>query len=107
MSVLNSVLLEEIERLERNISEYQKILSSLPRGSIFIRKIGGSSYAYRKRKENGKIVSEYLGNIDSDEAKRQIELSEEYKRIKSNIKIGNEELMKIRKAYHFYARKRN
>ena len=107
MSVLNSVLLEEIERLERNISEYQKILSSLPRGSIFIRKIGGSSYAYRKRKENGKIVSEYLGNIDSDETKRQIELSEEYKRIKSNIKIANEELIKIRKVLHSFNKRNN
>ena len=102
MAVIQGVLLEEINRLEKNIANYQKMLSSLPRGSIFIRKIGQSSFAYRKRKENGKVVSDYLGNINNDKVKKEIELSRDYKRISNNIRIAKRELVKLRRAYKVY-----
>ena len=82
------------------------MLLSLPRGSIFIRKIGESSFAYRKRKENGKVVSEYLGNINDEKAQQQIELSNDYKRIKNNLRVAQNELEKLRKAYKAYDRQR-
>lgn len=102
MSVLEGVLLEEINRLEKNILNYEKMLQSLPRGSLFIRKMGGSSFAYRKRKENGLVVSEYLGNINDDLVKKEIELSKDYKRIKNNLVLSKKELMKLRKAFKAY-----
>ena len=102
MSILQGVFLEEINRLEKNISNYEKILESLPRGSIFIRKMGGSSFVYRKRKEKGKVISEYLGNINSKEVQEQIELSKDYKRIKNNIRVAKQELAKLKKAYKAY-----
>ena len=102
MSVLQGVLLEEIQRLEKNIAHYNEMLKSLPRGSIFIRKMGNSSFVYRRKKEHGKVVSEYLGNSNSEEVKKQIELSQDYKRIKNNLRIANVELGKLRKAYKVY-----
>ncbi len=102
MSVLQGVLFEEIERLERVISNYKEKLSSLPRGSIFVRKMGKSSFVYRKRKENGVVISEYLGNFDDQEVKKQIELSEEYKRVKQNIRSARMELEKLKRAYKVY-----
>ena len=102
MAIIEDVLYEEIERLERNISVYKEILTSLPRGTIFIRKMGGSSFAYRKRKENNKVISEYLGNINDESVQKQIELSKEYKRIKNNLRITKKELYKLRKAYKVY-----
>lgn len=104
MSILQGVLLEEIQRLERNILKYEEMLKSLPRGSIYIRKIGNSSFMYRKRKENGKVISEYLGNANGSNIQKEIELSEEYKRIKANIRIAKEELKKLKKAYKAYER---
>lgn len=104
MSVLQGVLLEEINRLESNIFNYKKMLSSLPKGSLFIRRMGNSEFVYRKRKENGKVVSEYLGNINSVKAKEQMLLSNEYKRICNNIKIAEKELLKLKKAYKIYDR---
>ena len=104
MSVLQGVFLEEINRLESNISNYKKILFSLPKGSLFIRRMGNSEFAYRKRKENGKVISEYLGNVNSDKVKEQIYLSKEYKRISCNIKIAEKELSKLKKAYKAYER---
>lgn len=104
MSVLQGVLLEEINRLESNIFNYKKMLSSLPKGSLFIRRMGNSEFVYRKRKENGKVVSEYLGNINSVKVKEQMLLSNEYKRICNNIKIAEKELLKLKKAYKIYDR---
>ena len=102
MAILQGVLLEEIERLEKNIFSYRKMLEKLPRGSIFIRKIGNSSYVYRKRKEDGKVVSVYLGNVNDESAKEEIKKSEDYKRIKDNIRIASKELEMLRKAYKVY-----
>ncbi len=102
MSVFEGVLKEEIKRLESNISHYETMLDSLPRGSIFIRKMGGSSFAYRKRKENRRVISEYLGNINNKDVQEQIKLSQDYKRIKNNIRIAKIELHKLKKASKAY-----
>ena len=106
MSVIKEVLKEEIERLERKIFSYEKLLSNLPRGTIFIRKMGNASYAYRKRKENGKVKTIYLGNIEKEDTKKEIELSNEYKRIISNIRATKNELLKLKKAIKLYNWKR-
>ena len=102
MNALQGIFLEEIERLQRNILNYKEMLVSLPRGSIFVRKMGNSFFVYRRRKENGKVVSESLGNIDDFKAKEQIQLSNEYKRIKNNIRVASQELAKLKKAYKAY-----
>lgn len=102
MAIIEGVLLEEINRLEQNITSYQEMLVSLPRGSIFIRKMGNSHFVYRKRKEDGKVISEYLGNMNDKDVQRQISLSKDYKRISNNIRIAKRELVKLRKAYKAY-----
>lgn len=102
MAVIEGVLQDELNRLERNISQYENMLSKLPRGSIFIRKMGNASFVYRRRKENNKVISEYLGSIHNKNAQKQIELSNEYKRIDHNIRIAKNELKKLRKAYKVY-----
>ena len=102
MAILEGVLQEENQRLERNIANYEKMLANLPRGSIFIRKMGDSLFAYRKRKEDGKVISEYLGNINNNDVKKEIELSGDYKRIKKNLRIAKAELKKLNKALKAY-----
>ena len=102
MAILEGVLKEERIRIERNIEAYNQMLLSLPRGSIFIRKMGNSSFAYRKRKENGKVISVYLGNINNPDVQEQIELSKDYKIIKNNIRIAKSELVKLNKVIKVY-----
>lgn len=104
MSVLQGVLQEEINRLEKNISSYEEMLSFLPKGSIFIRKMGNSSFAYRKRKEKGRVVSKYLGNVNKEDVKKELSYFDEYKRLMANIRVAKQELNKIRKAYKVYGR---
>ena len=102
MSVLKGVLFEELERLEKNKIAYEEMLAKLPRGTIFVRKMGKSSFVYRKRKEQGKVVSEYLGNNTSEKAKQAIEEYMEYLRIRENLRSINGEIIKLRKICRYY-----
>ena len=104
MNVLGGVLQEERERMENNILRYKKMLLSLPRGTIFVRKMGNSFFAYRKYKQDGKVLSKYLGNIELPEVKHEIELSKDYKRIKKNIIIAKNELATLNKVIRFYGK---
>lgn len=105
MSVLEMVLREEFDRLQSNLSLLKNKLDSLPRGTIYISKVYNSSFVYRKRKENSKVVCEYIGTFDNPESKEAIEKAEEYKRIKKMISDGKKELQKIRKALKAYDNK--
>lgn len=105
MSVFEGVIREEIERLSRNIFSYSEMLKKLPKGSLFIRKNYNSYFVYRRRREGNKIVSEYLGPLESEKAQEEINRSNEYKRIKDNIKIAQEELSELKKAAKVYDRK--
>lgn len=102
MSILRGVLLEEIDRLKANISNYENILKELPKGSIFVRKMNNASFVYRKQRVKEKIVSEYIGPLNSEKAKLEIEKSNNYKRVKNNIALAKKELVKLQKAVKAY-----
>ena len=102
MSILEGILREELDRLESNLLAFKNKLTGLPRGTIYISKMYNSSFVYRKKKENGKVVSEYIGPLNDEKSRIAIEEAKDYKRIKSIISDGNKELKKIRKALKAY-----
>ena len=102
MSVLEGVLLEELERIKRNIASYNSILSSLPKGYIFMQEINGNSYCYRKHRENGKIISEYLGPNGSDIVKEAQSNYLERKRVEANLRILRKDEKRLIKALRHY-----
>lgn len=102
MSILEGVLREELIRLESNISAFQAKLYNLPRGTIYIAKMYNSLFVYRKRKEKGKVISEYIGNINDPKAIEAIEQAKDYRRLKVMVSDGNKELKKLRKALKAY-----
>lgn len=105
MRFIEGTLLDEISELKREIAACEAKLLSLPRGSIFIRKMGNSSFAYRKRKENGKVVSEYLGNVEIIEVKRQIRLSQYYKLTKRDLRKLKKRLINIERALKIFLKR--
>ena len=60
MSVLNGILYEEYDRINRVIFKIEQELSDLPRGYISEKKINGKVYYYLQYRENGKLKSVYL-----------------------------------------------
>jgi hypothetical protein len=104
MSVLRNVLIEEKERLEKNIHAYEEILSKLPKGSIVVRKIRNHYFVYRNFRLDHRVKSIYLGKKGSSEVDEQILLRNEYLRIKRNLQLANEEFKKLSRALKVYER---
>lgn len=106
MSIFEGVVQEEIDRLNRSIEIYKQLLSDLPRGTIFVRKMGNSSFVYRKWKINGLVYSKYIGKYDSEIVKQEIVKSQEFKRVSLNLRMATNELSRLRKVCKVYDRKR-
>ena len=102
MSVLKEVLIEELDRIKKNIDSYESLLLSLPKGYLFEQTINGKLYCYRKHREGSMIVSEYIGASESDEAKKAYADYRERKRIESNLRMMRKEEDKLVKALRHY-----
>lgn len=95
MSVLKEVLIEELDRIKKNIDSHESLLLSLPRGYLFEQTINGKPYCYRKHREGSEIVSEYIGASESDEAKKAHADYQERKRIENNLRVLRKEEDKL------------
>ena len=60
--LIETVIHREAERNAQMISQYEALLSVLPKGSIVCRK---KEYFYLKYRENGKVHDKYLGKESS------------------------------------------
>lgn len=97
MPIIEGVLQEELERLERMEKVYQEKLSTLPKGVIQCRKIKGREYVYLKfRDDLGKVRQKYIGPYNEnlvDEYRKKIDQRNKHahalKSIKHDKKIIN------------------
>lgn len=88
---------KEIQKLLKEIDKNEKKIASLPKGTIFVRKINNKKYVYRNRKINGKVKSEYLGPFYDEKTQEEIKKSRLYKNGVMNIRKLRNELGKISK----------
>ncbi len=67
MTILDEILLEEYNRLERGINLIREELIDLPKGYISEKKIGNGTYYYLQKREHNKIVSKHIkkGELES------------------------------------------
>ena len=63
--IIRAVFLDEIDRHKRMIARYEEECNSLPKGSIFQRKIGNQKYIYLNYREGPKVISKFLGKSGS------------------------------------------
>ena len=98
MSVVNGILKEELNRLERLQAKYSAMLDALPKGALRKKKIGQKIYFYLVSRKGDQIVTEYLCQGDSPEAKSFEEQDAKRRDIKSKFKSVKEDIAKIRKA---------
>ena len=75
--LINIAVKNEAVRNEQMISEYEKLISALPKGSLICRK---NEYYYLKYRENGKVCDKYIGkNMDLvEDIKEKIKLRKHY-----------------------------
>ncbi len=102
MAIIAGVLSEELDRVQKNIASYRKMLEILPKGSIVIQKIEGISYVYRKFKQDNKVVSIYIGKEEAPESVQAMKNRNEFLRLQKNLKDSLKEEARLRKALRHY-----
>lgn len=92
-----SVFADELERTKRLISRYEKEAESLPKGSIFKRKIGAHEYFYLNYREGNKVISKFIGkanSYDETELKSKLERRKELTRLLRKLHSEQKQLEK-------------
>lgn len=69
-SMIRIMLKDEYDRTLRMIEIYRDELQKYPIGSPVIRKHSNNSYMYLAYRDNGKVINKYIGNINSEKAKK-------------------------------------
>lgn len=72
MAVLERTLMEEYERLHLRLENIDAELEELPKGYISEKRISDKIYYYLQRREQKKIVSEYLKADQVEQMRRMI-----------------------------------
>ena len=105
MSIVNGILKEELDRLERLQAKYSAMLEAFPKGSLRKKKIGQKIYFYLVSRKGDKVVTEYLCQGNSPEAKSFEEQDAKRRDIKSKFKSVKEDIAEIRRSLGKLARK--
>jgi len=98
MNLVNDIIQEEKERLEKILRVKESSFYKIPKGALRQRKIRNNVFFYRVFREGGKVYSEYLCSAN-DVKKSSAYLEEEKKRIalKADIRELKLEIEKLRK----------
>lgn len=90
MSVLMSVLQEELDRLERQQAAYEADLQELPKGYISKKNIRGKMSYYWQYRDGAKIVSQYIPAEEvpglEEQVRRRKQLEASLRRVKEDRK---------------------
>ena len=98
--VVKAVFQDELERNRRLNARYEKELETLPKGSVFKRKIGNKEYLYLNYREGEKVISKFLGKsgeFNLDKLQTRLDKRKEYKALLKKLKQEQKELLKVLK----------
>lgn len=96
MSTLSEIINQYKKQLLDLKDRYCSQISSLPKGTLTVKKLGGGEYWYLKYREGKKIITKYIGKISDSviEIEKQIALR---KTLEKMLKELEAELALIRK----------
>lgn len=93
MSVIRGILEEESDRLEELSVFYKEKIAEVPRGSISVKERGGKKYIYLARREDKKIIFEYVGkdvpevrNALNERIRQRKEYQAKLRQVRENLK---------------------
>lgn len=100
MSMLMTVIVREEIRNEKMITEYTKLLETLPKGKIMPKTINGKTYFYLYYRDGKKVISKYIGKdeeslvIIREQLARRSQIEEILKKLKAEqVQIKRMEAM--------------
>ena len=100
MAVLDYVLQEELNRLQRYRSHLEADLAGIPKGAISIKIKAKHPYAYLSFREGKRVVSRYVGPADSAQAVELVNKVNERRRIAKELQAIASNMVRIKKMLH-------
>jgi len=98
MAVIFHVLKEEFERLQETESAYSKAIADMPRGTPRVLQRRNKNYLYLEYRDGSRIINDYIGPKESDNAKKILEKVAQRKRYENLLKETKSALKDVRKA---------
>lgn len=92
-NILNQVLYEELNRLNRIESAYKDELLNLPKGKIIYKIIKGKQYPYLQYREGNKIKSRYVFKLKLNDMQKEIDRRAEIEQAINRLKAERNKLV--------------
>jgi len=97
MKILNSVLNEELDRLNKLKKNYEKQIAKLPKGCLIKKNIKGNIYYYLNYRQEKKKIFEYIGKLAGKELKNLSDKIEERRKLEKLNKQVKKDIKKLEK----------
>ncbi len=97
MKILNSVLNEELDRLNKLKKNYEKQIAKLPKGSLIRKNIKGNIYYYLNYRQEKKKIFKYLGKLPGKELENLLDKIEERRKLEKLNKQVKKDIKKLEK----------
>jgi len=98
MGYLKQVLNDEYDRLQALCKKYKDEISSLPKGSISIKKRNQKEYLYLAFRQKEKVKFKYIGQLQSNDSKDVIKKVKLRKQFEEKLKQVKNNLNEVKKA---------
>ena len=95
MGIISDILKDEYERLKTLEAQYSNQLKDLPKGSLSKRKRSGNVYLYLMYRKGNKVITKYVGRIDSDRSIQLIKQVEKRKQIEKKLRQVKKDLNEL------------
>lgn len=97
MKILNSVLNEELDRLNKLKKNYEKQIAKLPKGSLIRKNIKGNIYYYLNYRQEKKKIFKYIGKLPRKELENLLDKIEERRKLEKLNKQVKKDIKKLEK----------
>jgi len=97
MKILNSVLNEELDRLNQLKKNYEKQIAKLPKGSLIKKNIKGNVYYYLNYRQEKKKIFKYIGKLPGKELENLLNKIEERRKLEKLNKQVKKDIKKLEK----------
>jgi len=97
MKILNGVLNEELDRLNKLKRNYEKQIAKLPKGSLIRKNIKGNIYYYLNYRQEKKNIFRYIGKLPRKELENLLDKIEERRKLEKLNKQAKKDIKKLEK----------
>ena len=97
MSIIDSILQDELSRLEALRRKYEAEWSVLPSGSLSKKRRANKVYFYRAHREGDRVIQSYVGRDDDPRVRDLHQLVQKRQKYEKDLRTIAHDIIRIRK----------